>query len=169
MNEYTRPQQNMLAKVSVDSSESGSSMLECGTVPPSDPCAVVILGATGDLTARKLIPSLFHMYQNDRLPEAFTIVGCGRTQLNDEQFRNKLAAGRESANLNDRSGWTKFSKLIYYQPVDSDDPEEIQAIIEKGLPDPIGQLYRFSLASSPLRRSKRTAGGNGSAVSPKTS
>jgi F420-non-reducing hydrogenase small subunit len=48
--------------------------------------------------------------------------------------------------------------------IDSDDPEEIQAIIEKGLPDPIGQLYRFSLASSPLRRkSKRPIGGNGSA------
>ena len=45
--------------------------------------------------------------------------------------------------------------------IDSDDPEEIQQIIEKGLPDPVGQLYRFSLASSPLRRGKLPAKGNG--------
>jgi F420-non-reducing hydrogenase small subunit len=53
--------------------------------------------------------------------------------------------------------------------IDSDDPKEIQAIIEQGLPDPIGQLYRFSLANSPLRRAQRPAAGNGSAVSPKKS
>lgn len=41
--------------------------------------------------------------------------------------------------------------------IDSDDPDEIQRIIEKGMPDPIGQLYRFSLASSHLRRVKKAA------------
>jgi F420-non-reducing hydrogenase small subunit len=46
--------------------------------------------------------------------------------------------------------------------IDSQDPAEIEAIIEQGIPDPIGQLYRFSLAGSVLRRSKRP--GNGTAV-----
>ena len=104
----THPEQNLLARVSVASPNADSSILDCATVPPLEPCIAVIMGATGDLTARKLIPSLFHMYQNDRLPEAFTIVGCGRTQLNDEQFRNKLATELESANLADQSGWTNF-------------------------------------------------------------
>ena len=113
----TSPQKDMLAKVSVDSSGSDGSILDCGTVPPGDPCAVVILGATGDLTARKLIPSLFHMYRNDRLPEAFAIIGSGRTQLNDEAFRNKLASDMESAGPADRSAWAEFSKLIHYHPV----------------------------------------------------
>ena len=91
------PQQNLLARVRVASPESDSGQLDCSAVPPGDPCAVVIMGATGDWTARKLIPSLFHMYQNDRLPDTCTIVGCGRTQLNDEQFRNKLNTDMEMA------------------------------------------------------------------------
>ena len=45
--------------------------------------------------------------------------------------------------------------------IDSDDPEEIDAIIQKGLPDPVGQLYRFSLANSQLRRGKRPVAANG--------
>ena len=112
MNEFdTSLQENMLAKVSVDSSESAHSIRACETISPSDPCAVVILGATGDLTARKLIPSLFHMYRNDRLPEEFAIIGSGRTKLNDETFRNKLASDMESAGTVDRSAWIEFSKL----------------------------------------------------------
>jgi len=130
-NTTTHPEQDLLARVNVASPDADSSILDCATVPPLEPCTAVIMGATGDLTARKLIPSLFHMYQNDRLPEAFTIVGCGRTRLNDEQFRNKLATGLESANLTDRSGWTKFSQLVYYQPVESDDPEAFDALAWK--------------------------------------
>jgi F420-non-reducing hydrogenase small subunit len=46
--------------------------------------------------------------------------------------------------------------------IDSQDPKEIDAIIQKGIPDPVGTFYRFSLAASPLRRSNRCTGGNGS-------
>ena len=76
----TNPEQNQLARVSLASPDAYSSATDCATLPPEEPCTVVILGATGDLTARKLIPSLVHMYQNERLPESFTIVGCGRTR-----------------------------------------------------------------------------------------
>ncbi|MEJ2286689.1 MAG: hypothetical protein P8X85_24210, partial [Desulfobacterales bacterium] len=132
MNEsLNNSQQNLLADVSVTSPDSDSSLSECATVPPGDPCAVVIMGATGDLTARKLIPSLFHMYQNDRLPDAFTIIGCGRTRLNDEQFRNKLASDMESAAPADRSGWAKFSKLIYYQTIGYKDLETFNTLARK--------------------------------------
>ena len=132
MNEsLNNSQQNLLADVSVTSPDADSSLLECATVPPGDPCAVVIMGATGDLTARKLIPSLFHMYQNDRLPDTFTIIGCGRTQLNDEQFRNKLASDMESAASDDRPGWEKFSKLIYYQTVGYKDLETFKTLARK--------------------------------------
>jgi L-fucose isomerase-like protein len=45
--------------------------------------------------------------------------------------------------------------------IDSNDPEEVERIIEEGVPDPVGSFYRFSLAASQLRRKKRSAGGNG--------
>ena len=62
---------------------------ECVAPEPTDPCTIVIAGATGDLTARKLIPALFHLYLNDRLPRTFQIVGCARTGMDDNKFRNK--------------------------------------------------------------------------------
>jgi glucose-6-phosphate 1-dehydrogenase len=127
----TNPQQNSLANVSVALPDTDNSILDCSTVQPGDPCTVVIMGATGDLTARKLIPSLFHMYQNDRLPKTFAIVGCGRTQLNDEQFRNKLASDMEPANPVDRSTWTEFSKFIYYQSVGYEDLETFNTLARK--------------------------------------
>jgi len=57
-----------------------------------DPCGVVIFGASGDLTSRKLIPSLFSLYQKGLMPEGFFVLGCGRTRMSDESFRDKLAA-----------------------------------------------------------------------------
>ena len=45
--------------------------------------------------------------------------------------------------------------------IDSSDPEEIDEIIRKGIPDPVGTFYRFSLAGSLLRRGKRSKAGNG--------
>ena len=54
---------------------------ECLAPERSEPCTIVIMGATGDLTARKLIPALFNLYLNNGLPDPFVIVGCGRTQL----------------------------------------------------------------------------------------
>jgi glucose-6-phosphate 1-dehydrogenase len=125
---FNDPQQNLLARVRVASPESDSEQLDCPAVPPGDPCAVVIMGATGDLTARKLIPSLFHMYQNDRLPDTWSIIGCGRTQFNDEQFRNKLTTDMESADPVVRSVWAQFSKLIHYQPVGYEDLESFKRL-----------------------------------------
>ena len=50
--------------------------------------------------------------------------------------------------------------------IDSNDPEEIEQIIEDGLPDPVGTFYRFSLAASLLRRRKRSTNGDGAATGP---
>jgi len=58
---------------------------ECLGVFGSDPFTIVIMGATGDLTARKLVPALFNLYLNKGLPKFFQIVGCGRTKLDDQQ------------------------------------------------------------------------------------
>ena len=62
------------------------------------PLTLVIFGATGDLTARKLAPSLYRMASKGRLPEGMKIVGAARTPLTDDAFRDRLAkAVREFA------------------------------------------------------------------------
>ena len=70
----------------------------------SDPGTVVIVGATGDLTARKLVPVLFNLYINDDLPDPFRIVGCGRTKLDDQQFRGKMEKALIAKGIMNRQG-----------------------------------------------------------------
>lgn len=52
--------------------------------------SIVIFGASGDLTYRKLIPALYHLYANKQLPESFAILGVSRTEYSDESYREKL-------------------------------------------------------------------------------
>jgi glucose-6-phosphate 1-dehydrogenase len=54
-----------------------------------DPCGVVIFGASGDLTGRKLLPALYALYRRKLLAKNFFILGCGRTELTDDAFRDK--------------------------------------------------------------------------------
>jgi len=55
-----------------------------------DPCGIVIFGASGDLTHRKLFPALFKLTQDNILPKTCYIVGIGRTRLSDEEFRKTV-------------------------------------------------------------------------------
>src|ERR1700710_1916083 len=57
---------------------------------PAPPCAMVIFGATGDLTKRKLIPALYNLIVHGLLPEAFAVVGVGRSELSDDEFRQRM-------------------------------------------------------------------------------
>jgi glucose-6-phosphate 1-dehydrogenase len=58
---------------------------------PAPPCAMVIFGATGDLTKRKLIPALYNLAASGLLPEEFAVVGVGRTPLADDELRRRMA------------------------------------------------------------------------------
>ena len=52
---------------------------------------LVIFGASGDLTFRKLVPALYHLYQTKQLPDCFFVLGVGRSEYTDEAFRERLA------------------------------------------------------------------------------
>src|SRR6266571_5272001 len=52
-----------------------------------EPCVVVIFGATGDLTQRKLLPTLAHLFHDHPLPQGFSVVAFARRPLSDEQWR----------------------------------------------------------------------------------
>ncbi|MBL0156594.1 MAG: glucose-6-phosphate dehydrogenase [Bryobacterales bacterium] len=81
------------------------------------PAAVVIFGANGDLTKRKLLPSLYRLAYERRLPAGFAIVGVSRTAMSDEQFREKM---RESVakfledSPFDAELWNEFARGLFY-------------------------------------------------------
>jgi glucose-6-phosphate 1-dehydrogenase len=90
----------------------------CVAPVPSEPCRIVILGASGDLTSRKLMPALFSLYRKRGLPESFLILGCGRTPWNDQAFRDRMEQGVRTAGGWDRTEWQTFSGRLYYRPLD---------------------------------------------------
>ena len=55
--------------------------------------ALVIFGASGDLTYRKLIPAVFDLYMNDSLPEGYAVLGVSRTPFTNDKFRKKMKEG----------------------------------------------------------------------------
>src|SRR6185437_6769806 len=56
----------------------------------SDPCVMVIFGATGDLMKRKLLPALYNLAKEDFLPHKFAIIGVGRQEMSSEEFRKEI-------------------------------------------------------------------------------
>lgn len=76
---------------------------------------IVIFGASGDLTRRKLIPALFQLFLNKLLPKNFAILGASRTQYDDDEFRDKMKEdlGGEGNHPDE------FLKKIFYLPMDT--------------------------------------------------
>ncbi|MGH7750495.1 MAG: glucose-6-phosphate dehydrogenase, partial [Candidatus Dormibacteria bacterium] len=54
------------------------------------PLVLVIFGASGDLTERKLIPALYYLFRQKLLPEGFSVVGCARTPYTNDTFRDRM-------------------------------------------------------------------------------
>ena len=90
---------------------------ECIRIGALDPCTIVIFGASGDLTARKLVPALYNLYLHDGLPRPFAIVGASRTSMSHQEFRQKLKESCEAAERAEPAQWQEFAANLYYQPV----------------------------------------------------
>ncbi|HEY9869595.1 MAG TPA: glucose-6-phosphate dehydrogenase [Candidatus Obscuribacterales bacterium] len=99
----------------------------------AEPCAMVIMGAHGDLTKRKLIPALYALFIQGLLPEGFCIVGQSRTAMSHEQFRAAmLESMRQFAAdvpLADEE-WRRFAACLYYLPADFARPDAFQPLAE---------------------------------------
>ena len=92
---------------------------------------LVIFGASGDLTYRKLIPSVFDLYMQNLLPKNFAVLGVSRSSFSDEEFREKLKPGiKEFALFKDapKEKIEFFSKLLFYASVDTNDEEDYAKI-----------------------------------------
>src|SRR5215831_2335648 len=125
------------------------------TPKTSEPCAMVIFGATGNLTARKLIPALYNLLTSKLLNEQFAIIGVGRREYTDEAFREIIAQALDSFATDkvqpDFRSW--LLKRVYYTAGNFDDPA-----LYKNLSEKLAQLdkehalqsnYFFYLATSP--------------------
>jgi glucose-6-phosphate 1-dehydrogenase len=130
--ENTSSNQNteLKALASVTAPDLGIAPDECVATEPIDPCTIVIVGATGDLTARKLIPALFNLYLSQGLPEPFQIVGCGRTDLDSSDFREKMKAALQSAGMFKPDRWPSFAAALHYRTIDYKDLESYGRLAE---------------------------------------
>ncbi len=87
---------------------------------------LIIFGASGDLTKRKLIPALFELYKENFLPEKFLVLGASRTKLSDDEFRE-----RAGEFLPDESGIREFKEKLFYQPISPDDEKEYDKLKQR--------------------------------------
>ncbi len=121
---------------------------------PADACAMVIFGAGGDLTKRKLFPALYNLAQSKLLPQQFAIIGASREEYSTEQFRQKTTEEmKEFLTGSAGDAWEWFANRLYYISGDFKDPA-----LYKKIQDQLAQVDRdhatcgnrlFYLATSP--------------------
>jgi glucose-6-phosphate 1-dehydrogenase len=108
-----------------------------GNLPgqPAGPCAMVIFGAAGDLTKRKLIPALYNLARSRLLPQDFAIVGVARAPMTTDEFRQKMSRDiREFATDDVEPGlWGWFAERLHYLPGNFEDSTlypELRSMLE---------------------------------------
>ena len=115
---------------------------------------LVIFGASGDLTHRKLIPALCNLKQKNMLPEKFAVVGVSRTEFSESDFRNKISADLKDSFNSNRESLEDFLKLFYYISINTKDTSDYSKLLKKinslSKELNIPNNYIFYLATPPL-------------------
>ncbi|MFB2983922.1 glucose-6-phosphate dehydrogenase [Microseira sp. BLCC-F43] len=95
-----------------------------------EPQILVIFGASGDLTQRKLVPAIYQLKRQRRLPPEITIVGVARRPWSDDYFREQMREGIEqfSEGIGSEEFWQDFAQGLYYCSGDIDNPESYQKL-----------------------------------------
>jgi glucose-6-phosphate 1-dehydrogenase len=109
-----------------------------------EPCTIVIFGASGDLTARKLIPAFYHLCKEKQMPSAFRIIGFARREKTDESWRNELRAALDQFSRTkpvDENVWREFAANLSYCQGDLTDAAAYKKLGER----------LASFGSAPLR------------------
>jgi glucose-6-phosphate 1-dehydrogenase len=120
-----------------------------------EPCTVVIFGASGDLTARKLVPALYHLALEKLMPEPFSIIGFARREKTDESFRQELREALDKFTRTkpvDEAVWKSFSANLRYCQGDMADPAaygKLKDIVNSLPHEKLKQNLLFYLATSP--------------------
>jgi glucose-6-phosphate 1-dehydrogenase len=101
------------------------------------PAALIIFGASGDLTRRKLLPSLYRLYKNRMLADQFFILGTSRIEMTTDQFRDMMLEAVKEAFPRDfeQATWNEFATRLYYSTFDYGDPSSYTRSLRDKLPD----------------------------------
>jgi len=122
-----------------------------------EPATMVIFGASGDLTKRKLLPALYSLTRERLLPGRFAVIGYARKPLTDDAFRDEMRAGCDQFARRrpvDAALWDGFARNIFYQPGGYDDPAAFVALrtrleeIERALGLPGNRVFYLSIPPS---------------------
>jgi glucose-6-phosphate 1-dehydrogenase len=90
----------------------------------SEQGTILIFGASGDLTARKLIPALYRLWSNGYLSDNSPIIGCARRSKDDDGFRTEMLASLQDQGADvDPQRWQVFSRRLFYRQLDLSDPD----------------------------------------------
>jgi glucose-6-phosphate 1-dehydrogenase len=94
---------------------------------------VVIFGASGDLTARKLVPALYNNYRKGRLPKSIRIIGIARSPFSDDSFREKMreAIHQFAPAEFDAQKWQEFAPFLHYQSGDMSQLDDYLALEQR--------------------------------------
>src|SRR5205809_7854705 len=97
------------------------------------PCSIVIFGATGDLTHRKLLPALYNLAADGELPPAVTVIGFARRPKSDDDFRKEMeeAVKKFSRQTVRDEIWKSFGQSIFYHQSDFSDESGFKSLAER--------------------------------------
>ena len=121
----------------------------------AEPCTIVIFGASGDLTARKLIPALYHLFTEKQLPAPTRIIGFARREKSDAAWREELKQGVEKFSRTkkvDSAVWDAFAAGVFYCQGEFSDPagyEKLAVQIGGSSHDGLKNNLLFYLSISP--------------------
>src|ERR1700733_14502633 len=82
-----------------------------------EPCSIIIFGASGDLTARKLIPALYQLFKEKQMPSDFRVIGFARREKTDDSWRTELRQALDQFSRTkpvDNAVWTEFAAKVFY-------------------------------------------------------
>lgn len=123
----------------------------------ASPCTLVIFGATGDLTHRKLVPALYNLNKEGLLPGHFACVGFARRNKTNEVFRQEMKEGVESFSRNkplDPNLWDSFSEHLFYHRSEFDNDEGYESLkqllnqLDRNLGTKGNRIYYLSVPPS---------------------
>lgn len=96
---------------------------------------LVIFGASGDLTARKLVPSLYNLYEDGHLPEHFVVLGASRSNLSDEEFRDRVVFNnkhlKSKLENSNKPAIIDFASHFFYQDLGNDYESPYENLAER--------------------------------------